>query len=211
MPYRFYRIEMKATLVSMAIALVVIVVLSFYLHGGSLPPHPADASPLPPQPFSLASDPSDPLLIQSPLLQEPFHGQPPSVVSVSDTAYDAMTAKQRTDFLHQVQQVIRGEILASRQLEHPEHEYEQVCDNGKDDNYKAEGECDAETSLSERHGREYQKQQGKEGKEYKEYKQEQRNKYRCPKNPDGSCPPFPDMTQYIRKDQIPCWGCSVDY
>jgi hypothetical protein len=35
--------------------------------------------------------------------------------------------------------------------------------------------------------------------------------YRCPKNPDGSCPPVPDMTQYIKKDAIPCWGCSVDY
>lgn len=205
MPYRLYRIEMKATLVSMAIALVAIVALSFYLHGGSLPPHPASAPH--PQPFSLASDPSDPLLIQSPLLQEPFQAQP-SVVSVSDTAYNAMTAKQRTDFLHQVQQVIRGEILASRQLEHPEHEHEheQSCDSGTDDNRnKPEAGCDSETSLSECHGREYQKQQGKQEK------QEQSNKYRCPKNPDGSCPPFPDMTQYIRKDQIPCWGCSVDF
>jgi hypothetical protein len=23
------------------------------------------------------------------------------------------------------------------------------------------------------------------------------------------CPPVPDMTQYIRKDQIPCWGCNL--
>ena len=21
----------------------------------------------------------------------------------------------------------------------------------------------------------------------------------------------PDMSQYIKKDQIPCWGCSLDY
>jgi hypothetical protein len=33
----------------------------------------------------------------------------------------------------------------------------------------------------------------------------------CPKNVDGSCPPGPDMSQYIKKDAIPCWGCSVDY
>ena len=39
----------------------------------------------------------------------------------------------------------------------------------------------------------------------------QGNEYRCPKNKDGSCPPVPDMTQYIKKDSIPCWGCSVDY
>ena len=49
-----------------------------------------------------------------------------------------------------------------------------------------------------------------QGKEYEEncYKE---TEYRCPKNPDGSCPPVPDMTQYIKKDAIPCWGCSIDY
>lgn len=25
------------------------------------------------------------------------------------------------------------------------------------------------------------------------------------------CPKMPDMSQYIRKDQIPCWNCNVDY
>ena len=39
----------------------------------------------------------------------------------------------------------------------------------------------------------------------------QGNEYRCPKNKDGTCPPVPDMTKYIKKDSIPCWGCSVDY
>jgi hypothetical protein len=49
-----------------------------------------------------------------------------------------------------------------------------------------------------------------QGKEYEDscYKG---TEYRCPKNPDGSCPPVPDMSQYIKKDQIPCWGCSLDY
>jgi hypothetical protein len=35
--------------------------------------------------------------------------------------------------------------------------------------------------------------------------------YRCPKNPDGSCPPVPDMSEYIKKDAIPCWNCALDY
>jgi hypothetical protein len=39
----------------------------------------------------------------------------------------------------------------------------------------------------------------------------QGDEYRCPKNKDGTCPPIPDMSQYIKKDAIPCWGCSVDY
>jgi hypothetical protein len=45
----------------------------------------------------------------------------------------------------------------------------------------------------------------------KEFGCQQKDPYRCPKNPDGSCPPVPDMTQYIKKDSIPCWGCTPDY
>ncbi len=30
-------------------------------------------------------------------------------------------------------------------------------------------------------------------------------KPKCPK-----CPPMPDMSQYIRKDSIPCWACKLD-
>ncbi len=36
---------------------------------------------------------------------------------------------------------------------------------------------------------------------------------KCPKCPSSpKCPPqvqCPDMTQYIRKDSIPCWGCKL--
>ncbi len=33
----------------------------------------------------------------------------------------------------------------------------------------------------------------------------------CPAHKDGSCPGVPDMSEYIKKDQIPCWGCTLDY
>ena len=33
-----------------------------------------------------------------------------------------------------------------------------------------------------------------------------KNKKRKKKN---KCPPMPDMSLYIRKDQIPCWGCDL--
>jgi len=29
----------------------------------------------------------------------------------------------------------------------------------------------------------------------------------CP--PPVTCPPLPDMSMYVRKDQIPCWGCNL--
>ena len=45
----------------------------------------------------------------------------------------------------------------------------------------------------------------------REYECQKDQEYRCPRNPNGSCPPIPDMTQYIRKDSIPCWGCNIEY
>lgn len=32
-----------------------------------------------------------------------------------------------------------------------------------------------------------------------------------PRPPPGCGKPEPDMNDYVRKDSIPCWGCSLDY
>lgn len=183
---------MKATLWSMGLALIVIVITTYYVHGGSLP------TSLPPQPFQLAEPPSSSIpLIQAPLLEEPFHPSAPtssSVVAVSDTAYDAMSLKQRSDFLRGIQQTVRQELQSARQWEHPDRVSDQES-------------CDGEAPApSEHQGRHYKKRSSSSSQE-----DTSEEEYRCPKNPDGSCPPVPDMTQYIRKDQIPCWGCSIDY
>ena len=45
----------------------------------------------------------------------------------------------------------------------------------------------------------------------KEYSSECQKGATCPPNKDGTCPPVPDMSEYIKKDQIPCWGCTLDY
>ena len=37
------------------------------------------------------------------------------------------------------------------------------------------------------------------------------NEGRCPRYPDGTCPPAQDMSKYIAKDAIPCWGCNLEY
>lgn len=104
-------------------------------------------------------------------------------VSISGTGYDAMTLQQRADLLRDIQKVVRNEILANR-LTTPLNEKEKRRSDNTDSTAQ--------------------------GKEYEEscYKG---TEYRCPKNPDGTCPPVPDMTQYIKKDAIPCYGCSLDY
>lgn len=105
-------------------------------------------------------------------------------VKLSGTGYDAMDLHQKMDLLRDIQQAVRNEILAGRNTK--------PIISGE--TRKAPSDTDATAQ-----GQEY------ENNCYKD------TEYRCPKNPDGSCPPVPDMSEYIRKDAIPCWGCSLDY
>jgi len=36
-----------------------------------------------------------------------------------------------------------------------------------------------------------------------------RTLYNYSTDTDKSCPPQPDMSQYIKKSEIPCWGCNI--
>lgn len=103
-------------------------------------------------------------------------------VNISGAGYDAMTLQQRADLLRDIQKVVRNEILANRLT----------------------------TPLLNETRKKKGTDSTAQGEEYSDscYKD---TEYRCPKNPDGTCPPIPDMTQYIKKDAIPCYGCSLDY
>jgi len=103
-------------------------------------------------------------------------------VSLSTAGYDAMVLQQKMDLLKDIQKVVRNELIANRTTD----PVGMVGSAGKVTDSTAQG------------------------KEYEEscYKG---TEYRCPKNPDGTCPPIPDMSNYIKKDQIPCWGCAIDY
>ena len=43
---------------------------------------------------------------------------------------------------------------------------------------------------------------------YRSYKRKKPKKRRVVYK-KAECPPMPDMSQYIRKDSIPCWGCNL--
>jgi hypothetical protein len=104
-------------------------------------------------------------------------------VSISGSGYNAMNLQERAELLKDIQKLVKNEVLANRST--------QPIISGETRR--------SQDTDSTAQGREY------EGSCYKD------TEYRCPKNPDGSCPPVPDMTQYIKKDEIPCWGCSLDY
>ena len=104
-------------------------------------------------------------------------------VSISGSGYNAMNLNERSELLKDIQKLVKNEVLANR---------------------STKPIISGETRKSQ------DTDSTAQGREYEEscYKD---TEYRCPKNPDGSCPPVPDMTQYIKKDEIPCWGCSLDY
>ena len=106
-------------------------------------------------------------------------------VKLSNIGYEAMLLKQRSDLLKDIQKTIRNEIMSERMLQSELNNIKNK-ENVKD-------------TVATIQGKEYEAGCHKD------------TEFRCPKNPDGSCPPLPDMTKYIKKDQIPCWGCSIDY
>ncbi len=103
-------------------------------------------------------------------------------VSISGSGYNAMSLQERADLLKDIQKLVKNEVLAHRAT-----------------TPIISGETEHKKTDSTAQGQDYESSCPKD------------TENRCPKNPDGSCPPIPDMTQYIKKDAIPCYGCSLDY
>lgn len=126
----------------------------------------------------------------------------PSKVEVTDTAYDAMTKNQRSQLLKDIQKIVRNEVLSDRSttalLENSSEQKKKSADK-KWMEEESDENCET-TSTSQ--GKDYTKNTLKTSED---------SELGCPAGKDGRCPPVPDMRDYIRKDKIPCWGCSIDY
>lgn len=126
---------------------------------------------------------------------------PAAKVEVSDTAYESMSKNQRSQLLKDIQKIVRNEILSERSVSNPSGSDSSSSSSRSDEVSEEEmEECD--TNLTSQ-GKDYMKNNLKTNKEDSEAG--------CPPGKDGLCPPLPDMRDYIRKDKIPCWGCTIDY
>lgn len=103
-------------------------------------------------------------------------------VSLSGTGYEAMSHQQKAELLRDIQKVVRNEILAQRNTT--------PVINTSDSMHKTD---------SSDQGKEYNMNCNKS------------NTVECPASHDSTCPSLPDMSEYIKKDTIPCWGCKLDY
>jgi hypothetical protein len=130
-------------------------------------------------------------------------------VKFSENGYNALMLQQKADILKDLQKVIRNEVLANRSttpmlhndgcgLEDDKHGCEPVKEHGCDNEDVPKNECD-DKSVKDKVTAAIS-----QGKEYE-------NSCYKDKKSKASCPPQPNMAQFIKKDAIPCWGCALDY
>jgi len=98
-----------------------------------------------------------------------------SQVALSDTGYNAMDLKQKSDLLSSIQKMFRNELLASRST---------------DSSTIDPASCSSSVSSSTQQGNEYIEMSQKD---------------------PSNCSAGHDMSKYIKKDSIPCYGCALDY
>lgn len=123
-------------------------------------------------------------------------------ITLSESGYNAMNLQQKINLLKDIQKVVKSDLIVNRNL------LQQINLQNQDGSHTYDSDDNgSDNSISTMQGKEYTNGclKPKEDDCYQD------TEYRCPKNPDGSCPPLPDMTKYIKKDSIPCWGCSIDY
>jgi len=119
----------------------------------------------------------------APLQARTFDRQEPSSAAISGTSKEAQSLKQRMDILSDVQTLLKKKTLEKRRLPPAKSECDDDCEDDCEHNHANHGnhQGNKDASAALSQGQEYQK----------------------------ACDH--DMTQYIRKDSIPCWKCNLDY
>lgn len=201
---------LKATICSLCILLVAVVIASYYVNKegfdnitkaapvkvpvkGKAPITlaPSSASDIKKhldsnsQPAPFSSTAGDHALTSGSSLPPKRNDVTPEV-SISDTGYTAMALQQKSDLLKDIQKIFRNELLANRATQ-------QVSDNNAHGSNAHGSNALGSNAIAQ--GMEYSK-----------------NSLGCSAGHDSDSESHTvDMSQYIKKDAIPCWGCSLDY
>ena len=122
----------------------------------------------------MANGPAAPMAVAN-AASNPQRNDIQSHVALSDTGYNAMDLKQKSDLLSSIQKMFRNELLASRST---------------DSSTIDPASCASSVSSSIQQGNEYTEMSQKD---------------------PSNCSAGHDMSKYIKKDSIPCYGCALDY
>jgi hypothetical protein len=105
-------------------------------------------------------------------------------VSLSDTGYRAMALHKQSNLLNDIQKIVHNELLANRMMD---VSVKNTQDSSKKDNSYSDPSDSCESdSCDTSDSCESDSCDTQEGIRK-------------------------DMSKYIKKDEIPCWGCSIDY
>lgn len=135
--------------------------------------------------------------------------QPQSEIVISGPGFNAMSLQQKTELLRDIQKLVKNEVIADRQLTNLNDFYREKRQERREREWDREQEWKREQELNKINQMNSDALQ--QGKEYNNSECKKKCEGPCPRNKDGTCPPVPDMSEYIRKDQIPCWNCTLDY
>jgi hypothetical protein len=123
-------------------------------------------------------------------------------VSVSDTGYDAMKLNKQSNLLNDIQKIIHNEMLSNRSLD--------VI--VKNPNSRTATGATAATGVTGVTGSMSGQLPPKiQAKALAKMKNNSCNSSCSDSSTSCQSDDVPDMSKYIRKDQIPCYGCSLDY
>jgi len=132
-----------------------------------------------------------------------FDRQDLSNAAISGTSKEARNLKQRMNILSDVQSLLKRRILEKRRLPCHDTSCEDDCEEDCEDDTDDKGDKGDKGDKSDKGDKGDSKEKRgsqmppsaalSQGREYK----------------NATCDH--DMTQYIRKDSIPCWKCNLDY
>lgn len=151
-------------------------------------------------------------------------------ITLSDTGYSAMKLNKHSNLLNDVQKIIHNEMLANRSLDvivkNPNSRSAATGFAG------STGSAAIQSAIQASKGPMTAKEQAKLEKSIEQLPSKLKKKAIAKMEEEGSCggsssgscdsgscgdscheksEDDADMSKYIRKDQIPCWGCSLDY
>jgi uncharacterized protein (UPF0333 family) len=131
-------------------------------------------------------------------------------IELSDTGYTAMKMNKHSNLLNDIQKIIHNEMLSNRSLDIVVKNV-----NPPGGSMQRNKSIDALAKQDPLQQAIAQQAMSKKGASYNGSS----NGSSCGGSCGGTCDTCsssrdenaPDMSKYIRKDQIPCWGCSLDY
>ena len=179
----------------MLIVLLVILAFSYYSEGfDTTPALPVSTQGQPVAPSGLAADAE----VEGSELKMPTPDMPADDVAnpANSASVVANEKQEQSKLIRDIRDMLHNNILSDRALSTPIAKSNKTVGPIKEDNVSGFHSIESVPSIINQKAIQTNALGSslKQGIEYA-----------------MGCPKIPDMTQYIRKDQIPCWNCNVEY